>query len=447
MDDNLQYNSQQPQPEPQPGWQKPPAQAGRPGYPPLTGWQMPPLPPPQAGRPQTPDGNANRVTTPPVSGSERSGARRRGRKLGFVAAILGSSLLSGLAGGFLAMNLLVATDQETVVTTETPVTTSATVLQSETPAPPAPARTDGTMSVREIAEKASPAVVAIYVEAIQDTFFGRQLVEGAGSGVIISADGYILTNRHVIANSRAVQVRLADGNEYEAELIGSDGVTDLAVLKIAEENLPCLEFGDSSELHVGDQIVAIGNPLGDLQGTVTAGYVSALNRDVETDSGTLYGVIQVDAAINSGNSGGALLNTRGELVGINVAKPVRTGVEGIAFSIPVSTAQPIAEQLIESGTVQRPMIGITGSDVPPNNPYDLTPGVLVREIQPGSPAEKAGFKLRDIITQVNGQDVASVDDVNRIKNQAEVGDLLEMTVERNGETIVLEVTLEPADTD
>ncbi|MDI9497326.1 MAG: trypsin-like peptidase domain-containing protein [Bacillota bacterium] len=439
MDNNLQYNNQQPEQEPRPGWQNTQAP---------TGWQNRQAP--ASGWMPQPDGNAGRVSPPPVRGPKRGGRPRRGRALGIVAAILGSSLLSGLAGGFLAVNLLATTGEETggkaAATTETPVTTSVEVLPAETAAPPAATLAEGQMSVRDIAEKASPAVVAIYVEGIQDTFFGRQLVEGAGSGVIITADGYILTNRHVIENSHSVQVRLADGNEYEAELVGSDDVTDLAVLKIDEEDLPFLEFGDSSELHVGDQIVAIGNPLGDLQGTVTAGYVSALNRDVETESGTLYGVIQVDAAINSGNSGGALLNTRGELVGINVAKPVRTGVEGIAFSIPVSTAQPIAEQLMESGSVQRPMIGITGSDVPANNPYDLTPGVLVREIQPGSPADKAGVRVRDIITQVNGQDVTSVDDVNRIKYQTDIGEQLKLTVERNGEIIVLELTLEPAGT-
>ncbi|MDI9468854.1 MAG: trypsin-like peptidase domain-containing protein [Bacillota bacterium] len=453
MENNLNNNNQAAENGQRPGWQNPPAPSGWQNQSPQPGWQS------QASRISgssqssgpSQSSQSSGWSPPPSAGNQRDPRPRRASRLGIVAAFLGGALLSGLAGGFLAFNLLTTGVDETRATTELPVTTEAAettgaveTRRADTPTAVTVSAPDGTMSVREIAEKASPAVVAIYVEAVQDTFFGRQVVEGAGSGVIIASNGYILTNNHVIANSHAVNVRLADGNEYEAELVGSDSVTDLAVLKIDAEDLPYLEFGDSSELHVGDQIVAIGNPLGDLQGTVTAGYVSALNRDVETDSGTLYGVIQVDAAINSGNSGGALLNTRGELVGINVAKPVRTGVEGIAFSIPVSTAQPIAEQLIESGTVRRPMIGITGSDVPANNPYDLTPGVLVREVQPGSPAEKAGVRVRDIVTKVNGQDVASVDDVNRIKNQAEIGDKLKLTVERNGELIVIEVTLEPA---
>ena len=435
------WQAQSPPPA-QPGWQPQPAPPRNPSGP---GWYAAPLPTGQP--PQAPERSPQ-----PDDKSPRK--RHTGRIVAGVAAGLVAILASGVFGGFIALRLLTTQPtatpvppaiETTPVQTEAPPTESDKQPETEATQRPTPATVangDGVLSVREIAEKASPAVVAINVQSIRDSNFGQSLVEGAGSGVIISPDGYIVTNNHVIEGARQTRVRLADGQEYEATLIGSDPQSDLAVIKVEAEDLPYLNFGDSAELHVGDPVVAIGNPLGDLQGTVTAGVVSALHRDIRVENQTMYNIIQTDAAINRGNSGGALLNDRGELIGINVAKPLSAGVEGIAFAIPSETVQANTKQLIEHGSVQRPMIGITGSNIPEDNPYGLRPGVFVRSVFEGSPASKAGIEVRDIILEVNGEAVTSVEEINAIKNKLEVGDTMTLKIDRNGEELSVELVLE-----
>lgn len=309
----------------------------------------------------------------------------------------------------------------------------------------------GLLTPRQIGDKASAAVVAINTTTLAKGIFGNVgTIEGAGSGVLISADGYIVTNNHVIARSNTITVNLPSGKSLQAKVIGTDPTTDLAVIKVDAQNLPYLEMGNSAELHMGDQVVAIGNPLGELEGSLTVGYISATNRtvSVKEEDGTIhtmYGLLQTDAAINRGNSGGALIDLRGELIGINSVKTSAVGVEGLGFAIPTNTAKPIVEDLIKYGAVQdRPTLGITGLAIRPEmiQEYDYPQGVYVRSVQEGSAAEKAGIRKGDIITEVNGQRVASISDINGIKTLLHVGQEISIKIYRAGESLDMTLVLD-----
>ncbi len=270
------------------------------------------------------------------------------------------------------------------------------------------------LSTMEIAQTAQPTVVAISTTGLRETLYGTLEFENAGSGVIVSADGYIVTNNHVIAKANQIDVVLASGQNYRAELIGTDPHNDIAVIKISESDLPAATIGNSDDLLVGELAVAVGNPLGDLQGTVTAGIVSSLGRTmiVEGEDGALVelrNLIQTDAAINSGNSGGGLFNSYGELIGINVAKarsqPMSGNfVEGLGFAIPSNTATPIINALVNDGYIAgQPSLNIRGSTVTEQMAASyaskLVPGVLVHEIAPGSAVAEAGLEVGDIIIE------------------------------------------------
>lgn len=305
-----------------------------------------------------------------------------------------------------------------------------------------------------VAEKVLPSVVGITVTYQISSFFGGTgTSEATGSGIIISEDGYIVTNNHVISSestsnyyqiseATGIKVNLyGDSETYEATVVGTDSYTDLAVLKIEKTGLTPATLGNSSDLKVGEFVMAIGNPLG-MDYSVTCGVVSAIDREV-TVEGTTYNAIQTDAAINSGNSGGALVNGKGEVVGINTLKLAGSGIEGIGFAIPISSTTSIIDQLIDHQTVKRPYIGISGSavDSVTAQRYNLPEGVYVEGVEEDSPAAKAGIVKSDIITKIEGKEIKSVNELNKIKYTYNIGDTITLTLVRNSQEMDVKVTL------
>ncbi len=305
---------------------------------------------------------------------------------------------------------------------------------------------DGTvLSTEEVSNKVADSVVEIVTETVSYSYFyGQAISEGAGSGVVIDKDGYIVTNSHVIQNAKSIEVTLRNGNEYKAKLIGSDEDKDIALLKIepkSSETLTVATFGDSSKLVVGDKAVAIGNPLGELGGTVTDGIISALDREVNVDNKTMN-LLQTDAAINPGNSGGGLFDGQGNLIGIVVAKASgdsSTGsVEGLGFAIPINDVQDILSDLKEYGYVKgKPAeIGVTLQDY-----MDM---VYVYSVSENSPADKAGLEEGDKIMKINDEKVESSSDVKKAVTNSKAGDKLVFEIERNGKTQKVTVTVQEA---
>lgn len=303
------------------------------------------------------------------------------------------------------------------------------------------------MSIVDIARQVGPAVVGITAtgESSSGMFLIPQQTQSSGSGIIISSDGYIVTNNHVVEGASSLKVTLNTMEEYDAKLVGTDPQTDLAVIKIEATGLTAAVLGNSSDVEVGELAIAIGNPLGqELAGTVTTGIISATNRQVTVDD-VEYTLLQTDAAINEGNSGGALVNAYGEVIGINSVKMASTGVEGLGFAIPSDIAKPVISDLIEYGYVTgRPVIGIGGRNITEemSQYYDLPVGVYIQTITEFSAAEKAGLRPGDVIIQCDGQTVETVDELNEIRDQHQVGDTLTLTIVRNGERMEVSVTLE-----
>ena len=310
-----------------------------------------------------------------------------------------------------------------------------------------------------VAQKVLPSIVGINVEYSVSSIFSRNssTATAEGSGVIISEDGYILTNNHVIdSSSSSSYYEVGDASKitvylynndtpYEAKIIGTDAQTDLAVIKIDKTGLTSAELGDSDTVQVGEWCMSIGNPLG-MRSTVCQGSISALNREITDSDGKTYNVLQTDAAINEGNSGGALVNSKGQVIGINTLKASGEGVEGLGFAIPINDTKDIYSDLIQYSKVKRPYIGITGSDitedtVKANPTFDLKVGAYVRDIDDYSPAEKAGLKIGDIIIEADGQTIESMDDLNKIKNSHQIGDKMTLKIYRNGKKETVELTL------
>ncbi len=371
----------------------------------------------------------------------RAAKRNTGRAIGFIALLVVCTALSGILGGYVGARKFSAypvdsgmggVPAQTVTSSsseETEATTSS-LTQTQQGTSPGDA-----LSVADVVAQASPSVVAINTTSLVQNMYGQVgTVPGAGSGVIIRTDGYILTNNHVIGNATDILVTLASGETLQATLVGADSSNDLAVIKVDETDLPAITTATSTDLRAGDSVIAIGNPFGQLEGSVTSGIISSVNRNVEVEDSVLYNVIQIDAAINSGNSGGALLNTKGELIGINSAKAGGDGIEGIAFAIPTDTALPIAEQLISIGEVQAPEVGISGSTVSTEMQYayQLPAGVLIEVVKPGSAADVAGLQRTDIISRFNGEEVNSVQDITALKNRLKAGDSVEVSFYRDG---------------
>ena len=285
--------------------------------------------------------------------------------------------------------------------------------------------------------------------SITTNYWGYQTqAAAAGSGFILSADGYILTNYHVVEDSNSITVSLYDGTEYDATLVGCDESNDIAVLKIDAEGLTPVVLGDSDNLNVGDQVVAIGNPLGELTFSLTTGVVSALNREVTLSSNVTMNLIQTDCAINSGNSGGALFNLYGEVIGITNAKysssssSSEASIDNIGFAIPLNHVKNIVKSIIETGSITKPYIGVTVSSVSSEaQGYGLPPGAAVRSVEADSPAAKAGLEENDIITEVDGTAINSSTELVNYVGEKTPGDELTFKVYRQGEELELTVTI------
>ena len=283
--------------------------------------------------------------------------------------------------------------------------------------------------------------------SITTNFWGYQTTSAAsGSGFILTSDGYILTNYHVIEDSSSITVTLYDGTAYDAAVVGYDENSDIAVLKVEAEGLSPVVLGDSDNLNVGDSVVAIGNPLGELTFSLTAGAVSALNREVTMSSGVTMDLIQTDCAINSGNSGGALFNLYGEVIGITNAKYSGSGssgtasIDNIGFAIPINQVNATVQSIIENGYYAKPYIGISVTSVGEESlSYGLPEGAAVKAVTEDGPAAAAGLQVNDIITAVDGTEITGSDDLVRVIRAAAAGDKLTMTVYRQGETLELTV--------
>jgi len=299
----------------------------------------------------------------------------------------------------------------------------------------------------QAAKKVGPAVVGITTKVYNRDIFNRKVLvgEGVGSGVIFDAQGYIVTNNHVVENAKSVIVSLADGQSTEGTVIGRDARTDLAVVKINVKNLPVAELGDSDSLQVGEPAIAIGNPLGlEFQGSVTVGVISAFNRTLGVE-GQGMKLIQTDAAINPGNSGGALVNADGQVIGINSAKISKEGVEGLGFAIPINTARPILESLIKNGKVVRPYLGVYGMDQKTaarfgeKLPVD---GIYVYKVVPSGPLDQAGIRHGDIIVKLGDAEIKTFADLQNAVSSHNVGDTVEITYQRGNSQYTAQVTLQ-----
>lgn len=323
------------------------------------------------------------------------------------------------------------------------------------PTPAGPVSDARNTFVVQAAQKVGPAVVGITNKAYARDFFNHRVLvdQGVGSGVIFDANGYIVTNNHVVEGSQQLVVTLSDGRTMPGKLIGTDPVTDLAVVKINATGLPTAAFGDSDNLLVGEPAIAIGNPLGlEFQRTVTAGVISALNRALQIGERN-FKLIQTDAAINPGNSGGPLVNADGLVIGINSAKIAVPGVEGIGFAIPINTARPIIQSLIDKGRVVRPYlgVGILDKQSAAQLGYDLNidKGVYVANVAPNSPAAQAGIQEGDIILSVAGTATNSVADLRSVVESQSVGAKVDVVIQRNGRNATVSVVLQevppPAD--
>ena len=298
----------------------------------------------------------------------------------------------------------------------------------------------GGLSLQAIYEKNIPSVVSISCTTTEGAF--------SGTGVVLSQDGYLITNSHVVENAQTITVLLTNGQKLPAAVIGQDPMSDLAVLYVQADNLTPAEFGDSSTLRVGDTVVAIGDPLGiELRGTMTDGIVSAINRDI-VNNGWTMSLIQTNAALNSGNSGGPLINCFGQVIGINAMKigtfVDSAGVEGLGFAIPSVTVKDVAEQLIANGFVSgRPYVGAKVQEVSPyyQNYYQLPSGLLVLSTEADSPAAKAGLASGDVITGLNQTRITSMEEMNAALYSHKPGDTITLSIYRDRKTFVLELTL------
>lgn len=315
--------------------------------------------------------------------------------------------------------------------------------------------TGSKMTVQEITNKTKDSVVEIKTESVSaDAWMQQYVTEGAGSGVVMTADGYIMTNNHVIDGASKITVTTSDDKEYEAKLVGTDSITDIAVLKISAKNLTPATYGNSDQLAVGDMAVAIGNPLGELGGTVSAGIISALDRELAIDGKTMT-LLQTDASINPGNSGGGLFNGDGQLIGIVVAKSSGSNVEGLGFAIPINKAADVAQQLMDKGYVSdQPSTGMSYAESSQGNgaaqffgnsqdsqSQSSSAAVYIQEVT-GTNAKKAGFQSGDLVYAVDGTRITSFNTLSSIVTSHKVGDKLTYTIVRGNQTKEIKLTLE-----
>lgn len=386
---------------------------------------------------------------PPVDQPKKPHKKNGGKKgvaLALVCALLGGGM--GVGGGFLGASLARGDLPQTVVSGDG----VSTVMQG--------VRETSVLQIQQIdsSKKLTAAevyaanvnsTVGIVTSAVTTNFWGQQTQSAAaGSGFIFTDDGYIITNYHVIEGANTVTVSTYDGTQYDAKIIGYDESNDVAVLKVEAEGLTPVVIGSSSKLNVGDSVVAIGNPLGELTFSLTAGAVSALNRDVTMSSGSTQELIQTDCAINSGNSGGALFNMYGEVVGITNAKYSGSSgsgasIDNIGFAIPMDDVYNIITSIIEKGYIEKPYIGVSVISVSDETQkYGLPQGAAVQSLTDDGPAKAAGLQVNDIITKVNDTEITSSNDLVKTIGACKPGDRITLTLYRQGQT--MEISLEVA---
>lgn len=361
----------------------------------------------------------------------------RGSLISYIALALVSSIIGGVASIYIAPILygkVLPNPNNTQYVSSTPINIVTN---------------DDINTVSAVAKKAMSSVVGITTVEVQQSvfpFFATQEVEGVGSGVIVDSNGYILTNSHVVADGKAksVTVLLDNGDSKPAKVLWNDSLLDLAIVKVDATNLPVADLGDSDELEVGEIVVAIGNPLGlDFQRTVTSGIISGLHRSVKIGNNVIEDLIQTDASINQGNSGGPLLNSKGEVIGINTAKI--TSAEGLGFAIPINQAKAIVEEVITNGTYQTVVIGITGASVSDYQrafgvKLPVEKGVVLLQIHENTPAYDAGLRIGDIITKIDDINIDNMSQLKKALYKYKIGDKAKLTIYRTNEVLEIEVT-------
>ena len=404
--------------------------------------------------PQTDNGAGG--ATPPVHPVQPQDAQPPKKKKKFngkrvarsaVALVLAAAM--GFAGGFVGAKF--GGSGKVVIQQVAPSSTADSASGSDSSITAA-SSSGSSLTTEQVADLVSPSVVVITTEQVvysQWSWYGQNQVEsGAGSGVIISSDGYILTCAHVVDGASTITVTIGD-KDYTATLVGEDTTSDIAVIKIDADGLTPATVGNSDSLKVGQSVMAVGNPLGELGGTVTGGMISALNRSVTiqgSSSVNTMSLIQMDASVSPGNSGGGLFNMNGELVGIVNAKSSSSDAEGLGFAIPINDAIKVAQELLENGYVTgRPYLGITYlavTDAQTASQLGVNAyGVYVVEVVKGGPAEKAGLQAGDRIVSVDGTEIASKDDLGTLMQKPAAGDTLSITIARDGQMQTVNVTL------
>ena len=409
--------------------------------------------------------NETKFKAIPVTGSSSYNKNEKSQKnktgfgktviLPFVSGVVGCSVVLGTCFGVPSIRAKLINNSSSNISTSNSSSTQSNGYVTQT------SLSNYSDTAVYAANKILPSIVGIKIEYTVNTqsFFGRSsssTATASGSGIIISDDGYILTNNHVVSSSTSesnsyyqitdagkVTVTLfGDETEYEAKIVGQDEQTDLAVIKIEKTGLTKAEFADSDSVKVGEFAMAVGNPI-NMNSTVTTGIVSAVNRKITDSDGKTYTCIQTDAAINSGNSGGALVNSEGKVIGINTLKLSGTGIEGIGFAIPINSTTYISSQLIQYSKVKRPFIGISGIDLNAETAktYNLVEGVYVKSVEDFSAAEKAGLKAGDVIIEVEGKSIKTMNELNEVKNSHKIGDELKLKINRDGTEKEITLTL------
>ena len=409
--------------------------------------------------------NETKFKAIPVTGSSSYNKNEKSQKnktgfgktviLPFVSGVVGCSVVLGTCFGVPSIRSKLINNSSSNISTSNSSSTQSNGYVTQT------SLSNYSDTAVYAANKILPSIVGIKIEYTVNTqsFFGRSsssTATASGSGIIISEDGYILTNNHVVSSSSSesnsyyqitdagkVTVTLfGDETEYEAKIVGQDEQTDLAVIKIEKTGLTKAEFADSDSVKVGEFAMAVGNPV-NMNSTVTTGIVSAVNRKITDSDGKTYTCIQTDAAINSGNSGGALVNSEGKVIGINTLKLSGTGIEGIGFAIPINSTTDITSQLIQYSKVKRPFIGISGIDLNAETAktYNLVEGVYVKSVEDFSAAEKAGLKAGDVIIEVEGKSIKTMNELNEVKNSHKIGDELKLKINRDGTEKEITLTL------
>ena len=368
--------------------------------------------------------------------------KKNGTAAKVAALALCCAMVGGVCGGALGAKIVPQNAKASASSTVLQGTRENTVIDVKN------IDTSKELTAAEVYAQNVNSTVGITTSITSTNLWGYQTKAAAsGSGFIISADGYIITNYHVIKEAESVKVTTYSGESYDATIVGYDESNDIAVLKIDAEGLSPVVIGDSDNMNVGDSVVAIGNPLGELTFSLTSGAISALDREITLSSGVTMDLIQTDCAINSGNSGGALFNMYGEVIGITNAKyssssSSEASIDNIGFAIPMNRVYGIVKSIIENGYIAKPYIGVSAADVSTEiQSYGLPKGAAIKSVTEDSPAAKAGLQVNDIVTKVGDREITSAGDLVDVVSEASSGDVLKMTVYRNGGTVEIEVTV------